>query len=148
MPVITVDDEVWKELQRRSEPLVDTANSVLRRILDLERKQDEVKEKVIDIVLNNLHSPQSFGVIPIPKSLRTFFPGFKIYFDLVTDIGTIRTRVTSAPGGTPIGDPLGGAYIQGGLKPWYEKHTELKPGDKLRFENIDDGRKYRLSLVT
>lgn len=148
MPSIPIDDEVWKELQGRAEPLVDTPNSILRRILGLERKQDEVKEKVIDIVLNNLHSPQSFGVIPIPKSLRKFFPGYKIYFDLVTDIGPIKTRVTSAPRGTPIGDSLGGAYIQGGLKPWYEKHTELKPGDSLRFESIDAGKKYKLSILT
>ena len=35
MPTIRVDTEVWKELQKRAEPLVDNPNSVLRRILGL-----------------------------------------------------------------------------------------------------------------
>ena len=36
MPVqIEIDDEVWEVLKARAEPLVDTPNSVLRRIFDL-----------------------------------------------------------------------------------------------------------------
>lgn len=35
MPTIRIDDEVWKELKRRAEPLVDTPNDVLRRALGL-----------------------------------------------------------------------------------------------------------------
>jgi hypothetical protein len=31
MPTIRIDDEVWQELKRRAEPLVDSANDVLRR---------------------------------------------------------------------------------------------------------------------
>ena len=36
MKSISVDDEVFAELQRRAEPLVDDANSVLRRVFELE----------------------------------------------------------------------------------------------------------------
>ena len=35
-PVIRVDDEVWKWLQRHAKPLEDTPNSVLRRIAGLD----------------------------------------------------------------------------------------------------------------
>jgi len=35
MPVIRIDDDVWKQLQARAKPLVDTPNDVLRRILEL-----------------------------------------------------------------------------------------------------------------
>ena len=35
MPTIRVDEEVWTELQKKAEPLVDNPNSVLRRILGL-----------------------------------------------------------------------------------------------------------------
>ena len=35
MPTIRVDEEVWGELQKTAEPLVDNPNSVLRRLLGL-----------------------------------------------------------------------------------------------------------------
>ncbi len=35
MPTIRVDEEVWNELQKKAEPLVDNPNSVLRRVLGL-----------------------------------------------------------------------------------------------------------------
>jgi len=36
MPAIEVDKEVWERLQSKAEPLVDDANSVLRRLLGLD----------------------------------------------------------------------------------------------------------------
>jgi hypothetical protein len=35
MPVIRIDDEVWKWLQQRARPFVDSPNDVLRRVLQL-----------------------------------------------------------------------------------------------------------------
>ena len=35
MPTIRIDDEVFRALQTRAQPLVDTPNSVLRRLLEL-----------------------------------------------------------------------------------------------------------------
>jgi len=148
MPVIRVDDEVWKELQRRAEPLVDTPNSVLRSILGLTGEEvSDIEEKVIEIKLSNLHSPRKWALISIPREKRHFFPGYKVYFDLETDTGVIKTRVTSAPKGTPVGDKDSGVYIQGGLRPWYDSHPELKPGDRLRFEALEPGKRYRLAIV-
>lgn len=37
MPVIRIDEEVWKQLQGRARPLIDTPNDVLRRILELDK---------------------------------------------------------------------------------------------------------------
>ncbi len=37
-PVIRVDDEVWKDLQKHAEPLVDSPNDVLRRLFRLNGK--------------------------------------------------------------------------------------------------------------
>ena len=147
MPVIRVDDEVWKELQGRAEPLVDTPNSVLRKILGLTGDRVGNEGKVIEIELSSLHSPRKWALIPVPREKRRFFPGYKVYFDLETDTQAVRTRVTSAPKGTPVGDPNGGSYIQGGLRPWYKSHPELKPGDRLRFEALEPGKRYRLSVV-
>jgi len=147
MPVIRIDDEVWKELQRRAEPLVDSPNSVLRKMLELTGEKVSSQEKVVDLELSNLYSLRKWALIPIPKQKRRFFPGYKVYFGLETDTGAIRTRVTSAPKGTPVGDPSGGSYIQGGLRSWYNGHSELKPGDRLRFEALEPGKRYRLSVI-
>lgn len=38
MPTVRIDDEVFEALKKLAEPLVDTPNSVLRRLLDLEKK--------------------------------------------------------------------------------------------------------------
>ena len=153
MPVIRIDDEVWKELQRRAVPLIDTPNSVLRKLLGLERietdasvsNETNVSEGAIEIVLNNVNTARTYAIIPIPKSKRRFFPGYKVYFRLETDIGTVETKVTSAPKGTPVGDSVGGKYIQGNLRHWYEQHPNLKAGDKLRFETIEAGKRYKFS---
>ena len=147
MPVIRVDDEVWKELQRKAEPLVDTPNSVLRRILELTAEEVSNEGKVIEIELSHLYTSQKYVLIPVSRKKRRFFPGYNVYFDLETDTGAIRTRVTSAPKGTPSGDRNGGNYIKGGLRPWYNNHPELKSGDRLRFEALEPGKKYRLSVL-
>jgi len=147
MPVIRIDDQVWREIQKRAEPLIDNENSVLRRVFGLDAKSKNYKESTVDIVLTNTHSPYIYSVIPVPKSVRDFFPGYKIEFNLETNIGPINTRVTSASRGTPIGDPYGGAYIQGNLKPWFKENPDLKVGDILRFEAIDHGHSYRLTII-
>lgn len=98
----------------------------------------------IEIILRNLHTPRRYALIPIPKEYRRFFPGYKVPFVLKTDIGEIRTKVTSAPKGTEYGDSDAGNYIQGGLKPWYNKHKDLKEGDKLIIEVIEPKKRYRL----
>ena len=101
----------------------------------------------IEIILKNLHTPQRYALIPILKQYRNFFPGYKIPFVLVTDIGEIETRVTSAPKGTKIGDHNAGSYIQGRLRPWYEKHKELKTGDKLIIKVLDPKKRYKLIIL-
>jgi len=101
----------------------------------------------IEIILNNLHTPRKWSLIPCPGKYRSFFPGYKVPFILETDIGEITTKVTSDRKGTKIGDPEAGNYIQGGLRPWYDKHRELKEGDRLIIEVIEPKKKrYRLSI--
>ncbi len=100
----------------------------------------------IEVILNKLHTPKKWGLIPLPKEYRSFFPGYKVPFILDTDIGEIKTKVTSGSKGTKIGDPEAGNYIQGGLKPWYDRHKELKEGNKLIVEVIEPKKRYRLSI--
>jgi len=102
----------------------------------------------IEITINKIHSPKKYGLINLTKQNRGFFPGYKENFILETDVGEITTRVTSASRpGVQIGDPVEGNYIQGGLKPWYEKHQELKDGDKLIITVIEPKKRYKLNTA-
>jgi len=100
----------------------------------------------VEIILNNLHTPRKWGLIPLPREYRSFFPGYKVPFILETDMGEITTKVTSGSKGTKFGDNEAGNYIQGGLKPWYDRHRELKEGNKFIIEVIQPKKKYRLSI--
>lgn len=146
MPVIRIDDEVWKWLQSKAEPLVDSPNAVLRRIAGLDKPKPQ-NEKAIEVELRNLHTPQTYALIPIPRDRRHFFPGYKVDFELITDIGVKIAHVTGGSKVTPIGDPAGGDFIVGGLRDWYDDHKELKVGDKLRIEALEQGKRYKLSVV-
>jgi len=88
-----------------------------------------------------------YAYIPLPREYRHLFPGYKVPFSLITDIDQVTTQVTSAPAGTASEDPNAGRIIQGNLKPWYQKHEELKPGDKLLIEIIEPMKKYRLETL-
>lgn len=153
MPVIRIDSDIWSELQRRAVPLVDTPNTVLRRLLGLDsKKQVTLQTNAIEIQLNNLHThcwTKGWTLIPVPKAARQsrFFPGYKVKFIMESDIGPLTVQRTSAPKGTPRGDPDAGAYITGGLRQWYEKHPQLKDGDRVRIECINPGRRYKLSII-
>jgi len=153
MPVIRIDDEVMDELKKRAITLslvFEPPNVTLRRILGLDGKdltRPVGHRSVVEIELKSLYTPRRWALIPIHKDKRSFFPGYKVPFQLVTDIGDVTTRVTSAPKGTPVGDPNGGAYIQGRLRKWYDNHPELKDGAKLRIEASEPGKRYKLSIV-
>ena len=150
MPVITIDDDVWRELQSRAVPLIDTPNTVLRRILGLNGNKKVVAQgNVIEIQLNNLNTYcRKWSLIPVLKDKRHFFPGFKESFELITDAGVFRAHVTSAPKGTPVGHPDAGVYITGKLRQWYEKNPQLRDGDKLRIEALEPGKRYKLSVIS
>jgi len=149
MPVIEIDEDVWRELQRRAVPLVDIPNTVLKRVLGLNgKKQATPQGNVVEIQLNNLDTYcRKWALIPVPRDKRRFFPGYKEKFILETDIANLTARVSSAPKGTPIGAPDAGVYITGGLRQWYEKHPQLKDGDKVRIECLKLGEQYKLSIV-
>lgn len=100
----------------------------------------------IEIILNKLHTPRTYSLIPLPKEYRSLFPGYKVPFILETDIGEITTKVTSGRKGTKLGDPEAGNYIQERLKTWYDKHRELKQGDRLIIEVIEPKKRYSLSI--
>jgi len=158
-PVIRIDDEVMSKLKEHAKILdlvFGTPNEVIRVVLGLDRRKpaptlekgsNANSTEAIEIQLDSLYTARKWALIPIPKDKRTFFPGYKVNFDLETDCGVLTTHVTSAPRGTPYGDPKGGAYIQSKLRPWFDNHPRLRDGAKLRIEALEAGKRYKLLLV-
>ena len=150
-PVIRIDDEVMEELKKKAVDLglvFSTPNEVLRAVLDLVRQEDTVASRFIDIDIRNPQAVIQYHLIPILKRNRRFFPGYRIRFVLETDLGEVETYVTSAPQGTRIGDPDGGAYIQSRLRSWFNAHqSQLANGATFHIEALEAGKRYRLSLV-
>lgn len=141
--------------------LIEVEKSLLQKKIKLVNKVQEVqpseiketktgkyfsKSGSIEIVLNNVESCKKYSLFYLPKELRSFFPGFKVEFELETDIGVILTKVTSAPRGTKYGDPMAGAYIQGGLKKWFDSHPDLKNGTSIIISNIEPKKRYSLLI--
>ena len=113
-----------------------------------------IKEARTDIAPNDqleitLRAPSfiRFHLFSIPKTSRGFFPGYKIPFELETDIGEIETYVIGAPAGTQVADPHGGTFIQANLAQWYRQHPSIRVGDKVVFEVIEPMKRYRLKIA-
>jgi restriction system protein len=60
LPTIRIDNEVWNALKRRAEPFEDTPNTVLRRLLRLDKQQRASKR-----LPTGERTPQSAYRIPI-----------------------------------------------------------------------------------
>lgn len=157
-PVIRVDDDVMSKLKEQAVALnlvFSTPNEVLRSILGLDTKEDAdmpigIKEddSLIEIIVGRIYTSRRWALIPVPMDKRSFFPGYKVNFDIETDCGVFTTHITSAPRGTPYGDPRGGAYIQSNLRPWFDNHPGLKDGAKLQIKALEPGKRYKLSVIS
>lgn len=131
--------------------LIQESNQTFQRIKPYEMQEYRARNvfsKSADKIEVNLNAPSyiKYSVIPFPKETRHLFPGFKVKFELETDVGLILTKVTSASAGTKYGDSLAGNYIQGGLKRWFDSHPELKEGATLILSVIEPKKRYSLSI--
>ena len=154
-PVIRVDDEVMQALTQKAVQaglVFSTPNEVLRSILGVKKTEEDVNKelnkKEIVIELNTAYSAKTWYLIPIPKRNRRFFPGYKVPFSLETDIGEIKTHVTSAGGNPHVGDLDAGTYIQTRLGEWFRRHEEeIIDGTIFRVRVIEPGKRYSISII-
>ena len=117
------------------------------KIKDIKAQTYNEKTTKSEIQVQVTPAALKYGLIPLPMKYRHLFPGFNESFILITDNGEIKTHVTGAPAGTPVGDRDGGNRIQTNLKPWYKNHPNLRSGDELIIKIIDPLKKYRLEIV-
>lgn len=101
-----------------------------------EDKTEEVREvKEIEITQPTF---RQYARITFKRSDRSFFPEYKVEFTLKTDVGALKCNVSSGSEGTEIGDLEVGKYITGNIGKFYDAHPELKVGDFLVFNKLDD----------
>jgi len=99
-------------------------------------------ELLIEIKSSNIKNKH----LRIPKNKRNFFPGYKVPFDIDTDIGLINTWVSYARNAT-TGDLEKGKVIRAKLSRWYKKHPNIRVGDKVKITSIEPMKKYHLEIV-
>ena len=94
---------------------------------------DEVEnaEDINEIYLSiseDLHTLNMYNRIYIPEKYRFFFPPANTDFYLITNIGQIKTHITTS------------GYFTKGVRSWVEINGPLEPTDKIHVTIIDDNR--------
>jgi len=95
--------------------------------------EDEL-EKIEDIneiylsISEDLHTLNMYNRIYIPEKYRFFFPPANTDFYLITNIGQIKTHITTS------------GYFTKGVRSWVEINGPLEPTDKIHVTIIDDNR--------
>ena len=92
---------------------------------------DEV-EAINDISLDiseDLHTLNMYNRIYVPEKYRFFFPPADNDFFLVTNVGQIKTHITSS------------GYFTKGVRSWVEINGPLEPSDQIHITLLDEKRK-------
>ena len=79
-------------------------------------------------ISEDLHTLNMYNRIYIPEKYRFFFPPTNTDFYLITNIGQIKTHITTS------------GYFTKGVRSWVEINGPLEPTDKIHVTIIDDNR--------
>ena len=90
-------------------------------------KAEDINEIYLSIS-EDLHTLNMYNRIYIPEKYRFFFPPAKTDFYLITNIGQIKTHITTS------------GYFTKGVRSWVEINGPLEPTDKIHVTIIDDNR--------
>ena len=90
-------------------------------------KAEDINEIYLSIS-EDLHTLNMYNRIYIPEKYRFFFPPANTDFYLITNIGQIKTHITTS------------GYFTKGVRSWVEINGPLEPADKIHVTIIDDNR--------
>ena len=90
-------------------------------------KTEDINEIYLSIS-EDLHTLNMYNRIYIPEKYRFFFPPANTDFYLITNIGQIKTHITTS------------GYFTKGVRSWVEINGPLEPTDKIHVTIIDDNR--------
>jgi len=92
--------------------------------------------KINLIVKEDVHTMNMYNRIYIPEKYRFFFPGINIDFIILTNVGNIKTHLTS------------NGYFTKGLRQWFAVNGPVMPNDVIKVELIDESTySYQLSYI-
>ena len=89
---------------------------------------EEIDEIYLDIS-EDLHTLNMYNRIYVPEKYRFFFPSADTDFFLVTNVGQIKTHITTS------------GYFTKGVRSWVEVNGPLEPTDRIHVLLIDENRK-------
>ena len=90
-------------------------------------KTEDINEIYLSIS-EDLHTLNMYNRIYIPEKYRFFFPPANTDFYLITNIGQIKTHITTS------------GYFTKGVRSWVEINGPLEPTDRIHIMLIDDNR--------
>jgi len=90
-------------------------------------KTEDINEIYLSIS-EDLHTLNMYNRIYIPEKYRFFFPPANTDFYLITNIGQIKTHITTS------------GYFTKGVRSWVEINGPLEPTDKIHVTIIDNNR--------
>ena len=73
-----------------------------------------------------VHTMNMYNRIYIPEKYRFFFPAVNNDFILTTNVGNIKTHLTS------------NGYFTKGLRQWFAVNGPIMPNDKIKIELVDE----------
>ena len=77
-------------------------------------------------ICNEVHSMNMYNKLYVPETHRFFFPGSDKEFILITDIGNIKTSLST------------NGYISKGLRQWFALNGPIMPNDEITINLIDE----------
>ena len=89
---------------------------------------EEINDICLDIT-EDLHTLNMYNRIYVPEKYRFFFPPAETDFFLVTNVGQIKTHITT------------NGYFTKGIRSWVEVNGPLEPTDRIQISLIDENRK-------
>ena len=102
---------------------------------DVDKGFEELNEILLDIS-DDLHTLNMYNRIYIPEKYRFFFPSEDCDFYLSTNVGQIKTHITS------------NGYFTKGMRSWVEVNGPLDPTDQIRISAVDEKKKmYEMSIL-
>ena len=94
--------------------------------------EPEELEDINDIYLDiseDLHTLNMYNRIYVPEKFRFFFPATDADFFLITNVGQIKTHITS------------NGYFTKGVRSWVEVNGPLEPTDLIHVKLLDENRR-------
>jgi len=95
---------------------------------DISDEVDEINDISLDIS-EDLHTLNMYNRIYVPEKFRFFFPPADNDFLLVTNVGQIKTHITSS------------GYFTKGVRSWVEVNGPLESSDKIHVHILDENRR-------